>query len=211
MRPWTWTSPSVSSVIRERILSRVLLPAPFRPTTPTTWPRFMSKEICLSAQNASFVDEPRKPRFAQESRVSASVLSCSPRWRSVYCLPTPFIEMAVSLDDIREFLLCPAEYDGSNNQHDHPNGCGIANRPPLWLAGAKDGPADGVHEAGNRVEIVVRLKPRRDGSSRVRNGTGEEQHLDHHRDDMVDVTVLDGQCARPQTDADGEHEKDRQP
>jgi hypothetical protein len=37
-RPRRMARPSVGSVMRERILSSVLLPAPFRPTMPTTSP-----------------------------------------------------------------------------------------------------------------------------------------------------------------------------
>ncbi len=39
-RPRTVTVPSVGSVTRERILSRVLLPAPLRPTMPSTFAFF---------------------------------------------------------------------------------------------------------------------------------------------------------------------------
>ena len=38
-RPWISAVPDVGSVMRDRILSIVLLPAPFRPITPTTSPR----------------------------------------------------------------------------------------------------------------------------------------------------------------------------
>jgi hypothetical protein len=40
----------VGSVTRDRIFSKVLLPAPFLPTIPSTWPRSTSKVISLSAQ-----------------------------------------------------------------------------------------------------------------------------------------------------------------
>ncbi len=52
--------PSVGSVMRERIFSRVLLPAPFLPTIPRTSPRLTSKLTSFSAQNVSSVALPRQ-------------------------------------------------------------------------------------------------------------------------------------------------------
>src|SRR2546423_9791219 len=45
--------PSVGSVMRLRILSRVDLPAPLRPMMPTTSPCLTSKETSLRAQKSS--------------------------------------------------------------------------------------------------------------------------------------------------------------
>ena len=42
--------PVVGSVMRDRILSSVLLPAPLRPMMPTTSPRLTSNETSFSAQ-----------------------------------------------------------------------------------------------------------------------------------------------------------------
>ena len=52
-RPWMSISPVVGQVIRERIFSSVLLPAPLRPMMPTTSPEWMSKSMFLIAQNSS--------------------------------------------------------------------------------------------------------------------------------------------------------------
>src|SRR5665213_1758018 len=46
-------SPAVGSVIRLRILRRVLLPAPLRPIRPTTSPLLTSKLTSLRAENRS--------------------------------------------------------------------------------------------------------------------------------------------------------------
>src|SRR5213594_3682747 len=51
--PWISACPSVGSVIRERTFSSVLFPAPFRPITPTTSPRLISKEMSFNAQKGS--------------------------------------------------------------------------------------------------------------------------------------------------------------
>ncbi len=49
-RPVMSARPVVGSVIRDRIFSSVLLPAPFRPMIPTTSPGFTSKDTSFSAQ-----------------------------------------------------------------------------------------------------------------------------------------------------------------
>ena len=43
MRPRSVMRPSVGCVMRDRILSSVLLPAPLRPISPTTSPGWISK------------------------------------------------------------------------------------------------------------------------------------------------------------------------
>ena len=52
-RPLIATRPSVGSVMRDRILSSVVLPAPLRPMMLTTSPRLISKSTSRSAQNSS--------------------------------------------------------------------------------------------------------------------------------------------------------------
>src|SRR3954470_10045880 len=60
--PLTQTRPRVGRNTREIVLSSVLLPAPFRPTTPTTSPRRTSKLTPFKAQKSSAVDRPfRRP------------------------------------------------------------------------------------------------------------------------------------------------------
>ncbi len=59
-RPWISALPVVGSVMRERILSSVLLPAPLRPMMPTTSPASTSKLTSFRAQIVLTcpVDEP---------------------------------------------------------------------------------------------------------------------------------------------------------
>ena len=52
-RPFSSTRPFVGSVIRDRIFSSVLLPAPLRPMIPTTSPGCTSKDTSSSAQKSS--------------------------------------------------------------------------------------------------------------------------------------------------------------
>ena len=56
-RPYTFASPDVGSVMRERIFNNVDLPAPFLPMIPSTSPSFTSKEISRRAQMTSLCDE----------------------------------------------------------------------------------------------------------------------------------------------------------
>ena len=52
-RPLMSAYPAVGSVMRERIFSSVLLPAPLRPMMPSTWPCSSSNETSLRAQIVS--------------------------------------------------------------------------------------------------------------------------------------------------------------
>ena len=72
-RPRTRTWPSVGGVIRERILSRVDLPAPLRPMMPTTSPSATSKDTLRSAQKVpgAFGVPPRPRTFDASSSPSS--------------------------------------------------------------------------------------------------------------------------------------------
>ncbi len=61
-RPWIDTVPCVGSVIRERIFSSVLLPAPLRPMMPTTSPARTSKLMSRIAQSCSSAEPRLRPR-----------------------------------------------------------------------------------------------------------------------------------------------------
>src|SRR3990170_5016951 len=94
--------PRVGSVMRERILRRVLLPAPFRPMMPMTSPSFTSNETSSSAQNGSR-DSDRPLAFVhrflgRETISSCSVLyGCLTSARAIsYDLEIPSTRIAVS-------------------------------------------------------------------------------------------------------------------
>jgi len=70
-RPRVTARPAVGGVIRARILSSVVLPAPLRPMIPTVSPSATSNEMSRSAQNSSPSSaRPRRRRneFASSSR-----------------------------------------------------------------------------------------------------------------------------------------------
>ena len=81
-RPLIATRPVLGSVMRDRILSSVILPAPLRPMMPTISPRLISKSTSLSAQNSS---------------ISAPVTSWRPRIMSRAERARPF---AVRVDNV---------------------------------------------------------------------------------------------------------------
>ena len=72
--------PVVGTVTWDRILSRVLLPAPFLPTNPSTSPFSRAKVTSFKAQKSSRVGAPRMiSRFASRSTSSRIDLTCQPR------------------------------------------------------------------------------------------------------------------------------------
>src|SRR5262249_23121841 len=144
----------VGSVIRLRIFSSVLFPAPLRPMMPTTSPSWMSKSTSFSAQNSSDVARApagRLPRSRPRADFSPSAitsrktryLALSPRWEIRYFLPRPSVRMIVAAmstgpsNHIRERPLGAAEVasaehdqDGSHEQGEHPAAAGE------WVADA---------------------------------------------------------------------------
>ena len=88
--------------MRERILSRVLLPAPLRPMTPITWPASTSKLTSRRAQSSLTcpVDEPAW-RSRRTGAVAAFVMASRrvpARSRAApirYRLPSPEMLIAV--------------------------------------------------------------------------------------------------------------------
>ena len=94
--------PSVGSVMRLSIFSRVLLPAPLRPTIPTTSPWSMLKDTSRSAQKSVSRRFSVARRFihAKGARTAASIAWRIPsledaRWRpSAYRFPSPSMTMA---------------------------------------------------------------------------------------------------------------------
>ncbi len=72
-RPSSVTCPSVGSVMRLRIFSSVLLPAPLRPMMPTTSPRLTSKQTSLRAQKELAWSIRPPPENARSGRVARFV------------------------------------------------------------------------------------------------------------------------------------------
>ena len=70
-RPLVTPRPVVGGVIRARIFSMVLLPAPLRPMMPTVSPARISKETSFSAQN-SLAAAPPFPRARLDARPATS-------------------------------------------------------------------------------------------------------------------------------------------
>ena len=86
--------PSVGSVIPDKILSSVDLPAPLRPTIAVTSPWRTSNETSLSAQNDSLLCARHWLGRSDRTSASRSVWYGSRRAPIAYCLLTPSTRMA---------------------------------------------------------------------------------------------------------------------
>jgi hypothetical protein len=79
------TEPRVGSVMRASTFNSVLLPAPLRPTIPTTSPRRMLKETSCRAQKSSLPDGASVPRagvtLRHSRRARSATASRSVSWR----------------------------------------------------------------------------------------------------------------------------------
>src|SRR5271157_3383665 len=92
--------------MRERILSKVLLPAPLRPMIPTDSPLRMSKSTSSSAQNVSRCWVLTLSGCLTRSTIaSLKVVGRFVSWEIRYDLLKPRTETAMSLDNIGEASL----------------------------------------------------------------------------------------------------------
>src|SRR5579859_5879169 len=126
-RPCTEAVPMVGLVMRVRIFSKVLLPAPLWPRIPTTSPFMMSKLTSSSAQKwvagASFLPPPKR------RMTLAASPDMPPVSRSRYCLPRPFALIANSLkvpsprnsQCIDQSALNLLEKQDTDDEHRHRN------------------------------------------------------------------------------------------
>ena len=92
-RPCNSAIPSVGSVIRERILSNVLLPAPFGPITPTISPRATSKDTSSRAQTK------RSSRSSLARKGARTIRECVPE-HAVALAPADPVALAQPLRTI---------------------------------------------------------------------------------------------------------------
>src|SRR5918911_368345 len=204
----TWpvirTSPRVGAVMRERIFSSVVLPAPLRPITPTAWPRATSKPTSSSAQISSRRTRcrrsRRKARRASPSSSSRSVrkATCSP---IAYCFARPRTEITRS-DDIGEAPLGAGEVDGADDDEDDRRADRDEQRAQVRAADAEQAPAEAVDHAGHRVQAVDRPVGAVDEARRVGDGARVQPELHHERHDVADVAVLDVERRESEPDAE---------
>src|SRR5271157_2908196 len=139
--------------MRERILSKVLLPAPLRPRIPMDSPCRMSKSTSLSAQKVS-----RSCALTPNGCLTRSTIA-SLRfvgrfrlWEMTYDLLSPRTETARSLDDIGEAALLLLE-----DHHSHPENrkChyqSVGERSQRGSTPAEKRPAECLQQAGERIQ-----------------------------------------------------------
>src|SRR5207302_4119780 len=139
-------SPVVGTVMRDRILSSVVLPAPLWPTTPTARPRSTSNVASRSAQISSLLRlsgvRPRSPR--------------------TYRLPSPCASMARS-DDIGEGALGAREVEGTADDEDERRSDRDAQVQRVDMPAAEERPAVALDDAGHRIDVVEQPVLRGDG------------------------------------------------
>src|SRR5712692_5224273 len=132
-------SPSVGSVMRERILSRVLFPAPLRPMIATTSPSSMSKLTSLKAQKSSRFPAGLSAAECRDFfRIVKSLCKNSRKfsWCRMRCPSRYFLErlrastMGAMSDDVREAELHTPENQQTCQKQSDAHGQGSAHQRP---------------------------------------------------------------------------------
>ena len=179
------TRPSVGSVMRDRILSSVLLPAPLRPMMPTTSPCWTSNDTSFSAQSVVVRARapPRRarraaaPRRRVASRASAGIAAAA---ADPVALAEPLgADGDGSSDDVGERALDAAEVESPPTTSDDDDGDGRDEGHPRPGAGPpSERPAEAFDHAGHRVQPVERAPPL--GHERRRIGDRRREHPELH-------------------------------
>src|ERR1700689_365665 len=111
--------------MRDRIFSRVLLPAPFRPIMPTTSPCLTSKLTSFRAMNCS--TSLLRNGWRSLSSIVSAMVECFTVLRSMrYALETPRMEIARS-DDIGEPPFHALESDRPHDKDQQRDHAGVSN------------------------------------------------------------------------------------
>src|SRR6185436_10089695 len=217
-RPSRSMCPRVGGVIRERIFSSVLFPAPLGPMMPTTSPTCTSKLTSCSAQNSAVSSE-SWPASRRSRRNGAPTSDTSDSRNCVVCcvrpiayfFATPLMAMA-GLDDIGEPALDGAEVaEGDGEQHSR-----AGKGDPDQIEGqraSEDRVTEADDHAYHRVQRVEQPPPRGDDVEGIEHRRREQPELDHERDDVAEVAVAHHQRGEERAGGcgkdDGAEDEDR--
>src|SRR5262249_29960521 len=142
------------SVIRLRILSNVVLPAPLRPMMPTTSPRFTSNDTSCKAQNSAVRSEGAAGTRRHSRRGNArdnlprldiasdrrSFPHGSPRRYRLLNLSTPIATSAIGSNPVRQEALNTTEVRQPRDHHESSHDYCGQHRQHRWLSSSKQRP-----------------------------------------------------------------------
>src|SRR5687768_9298156 len=211
-RPLIETRPSVGSVMRDRTLSSVVLPAPLWPMMLTTSPRLISKSTSRSAQNSSTTSPStmarprtmsaplrsalRKPRDSASTNTGPA----SVRWPMMNFLPSFSARMTTSdmSDHVGEGAFAAAE--GTRAPHQHAGDDDEADqeaRPVDRAVAAQDAPAEAIDHADHGIDAVEHLPVLGHDLAGETDRRDVEANLGDEGDDEAEVAIFDDQRGRP--------------
>src|SRR5215212_2744853 len=202
--PLTVARPLVGRVMRARILSNVLLPAPLRPTRPSVSPGPSSKDTPFNAQKPCSRRSRRRPGLstARVSRFPAALGSVV-GWSAYH------LDRSSTLSEARPAgsdVICEA---GLGAGEVHQAGHAQDDRGHHWnqhdrtgRVRAEERPPEALEHAHHGVERIKSLVPLRNEVQLVEHRTREQADLHHERNDVLDVAVSHGKRRQPQPGAE---------
>ena len=188
-RPWISAQPVVGSVMRERIFSSVLLPAPLRPMMPTTSPCSTSNETSFSAQ----IRSPARARPVRGSATAAAsdaeriLVRVSRRSRYACARPSGTacrVRRSADRGLVRAHLrplgerpLHAPEVERAADENHGRRARRDSDHRPGRRRGAEQRPAEALDHAGHRIDPVQRPPGlRRAGCSGTRSASTNSQN-----------------------------------
>ena len=142
-RPASSARPSVGSVIRERTFSSVDLPAPLRPTMPTTSPASIRSDVlqCPEPFRSSRGCPRRRSRGSDAAGDRLGETAVGSRWWTIrYRLPSPSAGMAGLAHQMTSAKVRSArrKYGSPVDEHDRADGQGMSTAPiGAWPLGSR--------------------------------------------------------------------------
>src|SRR3990170_5622686 len=161
-RPRTLTMPSVGSVMRDRILSKVLLPAPLEPMMAKVSPASTSRLTSFSAQNRlssagvwPFAEEPRRAWKGFRSAwvmASRKLVLAPARPPRMYCFETLRTSMTGAMSDhIRKRSFETTQEEDAQRKEQDGFGERHADQRP-GNGAAQQGVAESLDHAGHGID-----------------------------------------------------------
>src|SRR6185437_13884399 len=181
----TATMPHVGFVILERILSNVLLPAPFRPIMPTASPRLIEKDTFCNAQMVSScafarrkdnVIRPIRDSRNVECRLARPIRYCFDNFST---LISKLISAFVGLSRpswsnyVREAPFGLVKVISTGHEHHQCHADRGTDQPKIDRQIREQAGAKSIHYPPARIERENGAVPRRNHSRRINDRSGE--------------------------------------
>src|SRR5579872_2302660 len=197
-RPRTASCPDVGYAMRVASFSVVVLPAPLTPMIPNDSPSGISKLTRFSARTVWRVRFVRRPRKSAPRSSRSARYSLAPRYSFVTL--SNVIAFTVSSDAVGEAALQPLEERVADRPEQERPQRGACDRCEARPAAAEREPHRADRGRDGIRDLVQRAPVRGDDRERIDDRAREQPDLEHERQRITDVAVVDVEAGQREPD-----------